>query len=128
MKETVQIIIFEKVHNRQNEFKVNSAAATGLSFDWFRLTPTRNEKILKTGAKQCLEYFNGYKWKHITGLYEVYPYYHCGDIDNDTAVISVHPENKFVKIAIFKGHRPKYISARKKKVIQFLSECIKNKG
>jgi hypothetical protein len=122
MKETVQIITFDRVNTHKNEYKRNTDDSTALFFEWFRVTPTRDNKILKTGAKQCLEYFNGERWKHITGLYRINDFLYYGDIDKETTAIYIDPFNEYVKLAIIKNHKPKYRTTRKSKVIQFVNE------
>ena len=122
MKDKVQIIIFDRVTDRQNEYKRNTDDVTALKFNWFRMTPTRDKKIIYTGAKQCIEFYNGQRWEHITGLYRIDDHLYYGDIDKETTAIYIDPNNDFVKVAIIKGHRPKYRNTRKKRVIQFVNE------
>lgn len=121
MKEPVLKFVFDRQQNKQNEYINNSENKSGLLFDWFRITPTRQESILKTGAEQCLEFYNGHRWQHITGLYKIDRCLFYGDIEKETAAIWIHPGKEYVKIAIFKGHRPKYRTSRKKRIIRYLT-------
>ena len=133
MKETVQIIQFKRNPDRPTDYQLASIEPTGLNFDWFKVTPTRKPNILKLGAKRCLEYWNGHKMKHITGLFKIDMYHYYGDINEDTAAICVNSENGMIEISIIKGHRPKgrsikmKLAARKKTVIQFFTKQ-KNKA
>lgn len=125
MKDQVQIIIFYKVQGKQNDYKLNTNDLTALKFNWFRITPTREKKILNTGANQCLEYYNGQRWEHISGLYRINELLFYGDIEKETTAIYFDPNNEFVKLAIIKGHRPKYRTTRKKRVIQLINQLKK---
>jgi hypothetical protein len=122
MKSKVQIIIFDRVTGRQNEYKRTTDDVTALKFNWFRVTPTRDKKILHSGAAQCIEFYNGQRWEHITGLYRIDDHLYYGDIDKETTAIYIDLNNDFVKVAIIKGHRPKFRNTRKKRVIQFVNE------
>lgn len=129
MREKVQIIDFARDEKFQSNFKECPDQNTGLNFSWFKLGETRDPNLLKHGATQCIEYYNGHKWKLITGLIPLkfIKNVYFGDIDSNTAAIWLHPENDIISMAIFHGHRPKFRSAREKKIMNFL-RGLKNKG
>lgn len=127
MNTKVQIIQFNKNPNRPTDYILTSTEPTGLTFDWFRLTPTRNQNISFIGAKNCLEYWNGYKWKHITGLFKINDFQFFGDIEMETVAIEFSKESNMIEISIIKGHKPKSLATRRKRVIKFFNEQ-KNKG
>ncbi len=127
MRKKVQIIEYIKDQKFPSNFNEKPDQDTGLIFKWFKIGETRENKLLKQGAKNCIEYYNGYKWKLITGLIPINENLFYGDIETETVAIWIHPEKEFIRMAIFKGHRPKFRNAREKKVINFL-RTQKNKG
>ena len=127
MRKKVQIIEYIRDQKFPSNFNEKPDQDTGLIFKWFRLGETREQKLLKKGAKECIEYYNGHRWKLITGLIPINENLFYGDIETETVAIWIHPEKEFIRMAIFKGHRPKFRNAREKKVINFL-RTQKNKG
>lgn len=127
MTEKVQIISYRKDQKIQTNYIELPDQNTGLPFYWFKIGPTRDIKLLNQGAKECLEYQTGQKWKLITGLLPIYKNVYFGDIDKETIGIHIDHENDLIHIALFRGHRPKLRTARKKRVINFITEQ-KNKG
>ena len=125
----VQIIEYIRDEKFPSNYNQKPDQNTGLNFTWFKIGETRELKLLKHGAIECIEYYNGHKWKLITGLIPVKGNQNTffGDIETETVAIWRHPEKEFIRMAIFKGHRPKFRNAREKKVINFIRE-LKNKG
>ena len=126
MSTKVQIIEYIRDEKFPSNFNEKPDQNTTLPFRWFKIGETRDIKLLKQGAKECIEYYNGHKWKLITGLIPINENLYYGDIEKETVGIWIHPEKVFIKMAIFKGHRPKYRTAREKKVINFI-RAQKNK-
>lgn len=122
MKDKVQIIEYIRDEKFSSNYNERPDQKTGLSFTWFKISETRETKVLKNGAKECIEFYNGQRWKHITGLLPINENLYYGDIETETVAIWIHPDREFIRIAIFKGHRPKFRNSREKKVINYIRE------
>jgi hypothetical protein len=121
-KTKVQIIVFDRCPKIPINYRRNDDNGIKLPFTWFRLSETREARIIKTGAKQTLEYYNGSRWSLITGLYPISENLYYGDIERTTVAIWIMPDKSQIRMAVFVGHKPKYKTARKKKVMQFISD------
>lgn len=122
MKSKVQIIEYSRDQKFSSNYIEKPDQNTGLPFTWFKLGLTRDLNLQKNGASQSIEYQNGQRWKLITGLVPVKGYndIYFGDIDRQTVAIWIQPDKQYIKIALFKGHTPKYRSSREKKIINFI--------
>lgn len=128
MRNRVQIIEYCRDANFKLNYNETASCKTGLYFKWFRVGQSRDAKILKQGAKYCMEYFNGHRWRLITGLIPIKKNLFYGDIDGETAAIWVNSNGDNIKIVVFKGHFVKYRSYRAKKVINFIKGLQKIRG
>lgn len=127
MREKVQIIDYLRDDKFSSNYNEKPDQNTKLPFGWFKISETRDIKLLNQGAKECIEHYNGHKWKLITGLIPICENLYFGDIETETVGIWIPPSKENIIIALFKGHRPKYRAAREKKVINFIKDQ-KNKG
>ena len=122
----VQIIEYIRDEKFSSNYIEKPDQNPGLFFNWFKIGETRDIKLIKQGARDCIEYYNGTKWKLITGLLPLNENLFYGDIESETVAIWIHPDKDFIKMALFKGHCPKFRNAREKKVINFI-RAQKNK-
>lgn len=131
MKDKVQIINFMRDNNFMDRYN-QIGDHPQLPFKTFKYGPTRDPRIIKWGANECIEYYN-HRWIHISGLFPVkdMPNVYFGDNrGTDTIGIFIQPDKEIINMAIFHGHRPKYRTSRKKKVINYINARLraKNKG
>lgn len=128
MNDKIEIINFLQDRNFKDRYHQETPGIE-LHFKTFKHGPTRDQKIIRQGAKTCIWYYTP-RETHITGLIPIkgMPNIYFGDIKEETAAIWIHPQKESISIAVFKGHRPKIRSARQKKVINYINALLKSKN